>query len=82
METVPGVAGVHDLHIWNICSGHIALSAHVVTDKQPLADGNDTMKELKRRLSAFGIEHTTIQFECSYCGQGMVTCAERASQIA
>jgi cobalt-zinc-cadmium efflux system protein len=82
METVPGVTGVHDLHIWNICSGHIALSAHVVTANQPLADGNVTMKELKRRLSAFGIEHTTIQCECSHCEQGMVTCTERASQIA
>ena len=40
------------------------------------------MTELKRCLSAFGIEHTTIQFECSYCGQGMVICTERASQIA
>ena len=79
METVPGVTGVHDLHIWNICSGHIALSAHVVTANQPLADGNGTMKELKRRLSAFGIEHTTIQLECSSCEQGMVTCTERAS---
>jgi cobalt-zinc-cadmium efflux system protein len=71
METVPGVTGVHDLHIWNICSGHIALSAHVVTANQPLADGNGMMKELKRRLSAFGIEHTTIQFECDNCGQGL-----------
>jgi hypothetical protein len=30
------------------------------------------MVELKQRLTAFGIEHTTIQFECVTCGQGRV----------
>jgi len=28
------------------------------------------MTELKARLRQFGIEHTTIQFECAACGQG------------
>jgi hypothetical protein len=28
------------------------------------------MTELKARLKKFGIEHTTIQFECEACGQG------------
>ncbi|MEZ0395808.1 MAG: cation diffusion facilitator family transporter [Anaerolineales bacterium] len=70
MAAVPGVLEVHDLHVWSICSGHIALSAHVVTANQPLAEGNGIMTELKARLARFGIEHTTIQFECEACGQG------------
>jgi cobalt-zinc-cadmium efflux system protein len=70
MAGVPGVKDVHDLHVWSICSGHIALSAHVTTANQPLAEGNDIMTELKKRLTRFGIEHTTIQFECVACGQG------------
>lgn len=70
MAGVEGVLNVHDLHVWSICSGHIALSAHVVTANQPLAEGNGIMTELKARLSQFGIEHTTIQFECAACGQG------------
>jgi len=28
------------------------------------------MAELKAWLKKFGIEHTTIQFECDACGQG------------
>jgi hypothetical protein len=28
------------------------------------------MAELKHRLSKFGIEHATIQFECNSCEQG------------
>lgn len=70
MAGVPGVLDVHDLHIWSICSGHVALSAHVLTEDQTLTDGNGIMTELKARLRKFGIEHTTIQFECAACGQG------------
>lgn len=71
MAEVAGVIDVHDLHVWSICSGHIALSAHVVIADQSLAESNGLMGELKKRLSAFGIEHTTIQFECNACGQGV-----------
>lgn len=69
MAGVDGVKDVHDLHVWSICSGHVALSAHVITADQKLTDGG-IMAELKARLSKFGIEHTTIQFECEACGQG------------
>jgi hypothetical protein len=32
---------------------------------------------LKNGLSrGFGIEHTTIQFECATCGQGRAICVE------
>jgi cobalt-zinc-cadmium efflux system protein len=61
---------VHDLHVWSLCSGHIALSAHVVTSDQPLYKSDGLMADLKRRLLKFGIEHTTIQFEYAACGQG------------
>lgn len=70
MTDVPGVQNVHDLHVWSICSGHIALSAHIITDNLPLAEGDGIMTELKQRIAKFGIEHTTIQFECAACGQG------------
>jgi len=70
MAEVAGVNEVHDLHVWNLCSGHVALSAHVVTDDLALSEGDDLMAELKRRLLKYGIEHTTIQFECAACGQG------------
>ena len=70
MAGVPGVLDVHDLHVWSICSGHVALSAHVITADQTIADGNGIMTELKARLRQFGIKHTTIQLECEACGQG------------
>ncbi|HNT75175.1 MAG TPA: cation diffusion facilitator family transporter [Anaerolineae bacterium] len=74
MTRAPGVQDVHDLHVWSLCSGHIALSAHVIIADQSLGASSGLMIELKRRLSQFGIEHTTLQFECAACGQGAHPC--------
>jgi cobalt-zinc-cadmium efflux system protein len=57
---IPGVAGVHDLHVWTIASGLVALSAHVAADR-PAAD---VLRQLRHDLrDEFGIAHTTIEFD-------------------
>jgi cobalt-zinc-cadmium efflux system protein len=62
MASVPGVVGVHDLHIWTVTSGLIALSAHVEVTGDP--SWHDLMTELAGRLrERFGIEHVTLQPE-------------------
>lgn len=57
-----GVASVHDLHVWRVTAGRVALSAHV-----RLREGQEPTKVLHgiSRLLAerFGIHHTTIQLE-------------------
>lgn len=58
----PGVAEVHDLHIWEVTSGFPAISAHVVVDP-----GHDC-HEIRRALSAllrerFELSHSTLQVE-------------------
>ena len=79
MVGVGNVTEVHDLHVWSLCSGHVALSAHVVVTDQLLRDTDLVMSELKQRLQTnFGIEHTTIQFECAACGQGSALSARPA----
>ncbi|MBC7092442.1 cation transporter [Candidatus Bipolaricaulota bacterium] len=75
MAQVPGVAEVHDLHVWAVGPGYAALSAHVVLADQTLSETQAVMQELKRVLAdEFGIQHTTIQFECASCGQGRLAC--------
>jgi len=75
MSQVAGVAEVHDLHVWTVSPGYVALSAHVVLADQALSQAQEVMAGLKRVLAdEFGIEHTTIQFECQSCGQGPVVC--------
>jgi len=77
MGRVPGVSEVHDLHVWTVSPGYVALSAHVVLADQALAQTQDVMDGLKQVLGRqFGIEHTTIQFECANCGQGAVVCVD------
>jgi cobalt-zinc-cadmium efflux system protein len=71
MRKVAGVSEVHDLHVWTVAPGYIALSAHVTLTDQSLSQTEEIMAALKERLGAsFEIHHTTIQFECGNCGQG------------
>jgi cobalt-zinc-cadmium efflux system protein len=65
---LPGVVSIHDLHVWSICSGTVALSAHVILDANIGIDKTAQMQSIKAALaSEYGIEHTTIQFEESPC---------------
>jgi len=60
---VDGVVGVHDLHVWTITSGFVALSAHVVITPEMDRDVLWRLREMLR--DRFDIEHTTIQIEAS-----------------
>lgn len=75
MGTVSGVLDVHDLHLWSICSGYPALSAHVRVASASLDETTKQMTALRRALARrFGIRHVTIQFEMADCGQGTIAC--------
>ncbi len=75
MGDVAGVQDVHDLHLWSICSGYPALSAHILVADSSCEATAAQMASLKQMLAErFGIEHTTIQFETTNCGQGTVVC--------
>ena len=56
------VRSVHDLHIWNLSSGTIALSAHVLVDD--LEHWDELLEQERKMLhDRFGIEHVTLQPE-------------------
>lgn len=61
MRQVEGVVSVHDLHIWTITSGFVAMSAHVLTNGRPSAVVLHEVQTLLRER--FSIEHTTLQVE-------------------
>jgi cobalt-zinc-cadmium efflux system protein len=68
---VDGVADVHDLHIWNICSGHVSLSTHVALTCDGCSDQNGILNKIRTLLQEkFDIDHVTIQIESENCGQG------------
>jgi len=70
----PGVAAVHDLHVWTITSGLVALSCHVVQDEGAEATG--TLAALQALLrERHGIHHVTVQVEPAGFDQpGCPTC--------
>jgi cobalt-zinc-cadmium efflux system protein len=72
LGAIPRVCAVHDLHIWTVGSGMVALSAHLVVD-EPSACENDTILVAAKRalVERFGIDHSTLQIESQgYAGSG------------
>ena len=61
LASLPGVSSVHDLHVWTLTSGVIAMSGHLVV-REP-ADNQRILEAAQDRLAALGIQHVTVQME-------------------
>jgi cobalt-zinc-cadmium efflux system protein len=62
LESIPNVESVHDLHVWTVTSGMVAMSAHaIVRDSRCHQDVLERAHDL---LLDMGIQHVTIQLEC------------------
>ncbi|WP_018023105.1 cation diffusion facilitator family transporter [Corynebacterium ulceribovis] len=62
LEALPGVASVHDLHIWSTDGNEPLATCHLVLAEQHQA-GCDILDAAQAKLREFGIEHSTIQLE-------------------
>jgi cobalt-zinc-cadmium efflux system protein len=68
MRRLPGVVGVHDLHVWTIGGGSHVLSAHVLLADKRISEASAILRDLETTLrDEFAIDHATIQFECESC---------------
>ncbi len=64
MESVPGVARVHDLHVWTLTSGLFTLTAHIVVNGS--SDHHALLDAIEQTIQdRYGINHTTLQLEPS-----------------
>lgn len=61
LKAIPHVEDVHDLHVWTLTSGFVALSGHAVL-KDP-AHHQRVLDEIRERMGERGIEHVTFQLE-------------------
>jgi cobalt-zinc-cadmium efflux system protein len=67
LTALPGVAGVHDLHIWAMSTTETALTAHIVMPRGH--PGDATLAGFAHELThRFGIGHATIQIEMGNAG--------------
>lgn len=80
LRGLDGVVGVHDLHLWEVTSGFVALSAHVLVS--PDRDCHRTRVAAERMLAQrYGIEHTTLQVDHRDTRQALPTPTRRASGV-
>jgi cobalt-zinc-cadmium efflux system protein len=67
LRGLPGVAPVHDLHVWAISSGKVSLTAHVVR-RADQSDVEALLQTIRSMLSErYEIHHVTIQIEARPC---------------
>jgi cobalt-zinc-cadmium efflux system protein len=74
MTAVPGVTAVHDLHVWTVTSGMVAMSGHAVVPD--LAAHPEVLERIRGAVAELGIGHVTIQLE------SLEGCADGAYQRA
>jgi cobalt-zinc-cadmium efflux system protein len=61
LQAIAGIESVHDLHVWTVTSGMVAMSAHAVV-KEP--DANQQVLEAAvAAMQRLGISHVTLQVE-------------------
>ena len=77
LNGLPGVAEVHDLHIWGMSTTETALTAHLVRPGAVIDDDmlGHACRELRER---FGIGHATLQVEN---GQGAHPCVLQSDEV-
>jgi cobalt-zinc-cadmium efflux system protein len=75
VKSIPGVRGIHDLHVWSINQQMRALSVHVLVDDTSISQGASTQRDINALLAArYGITHTTLQMECADCMPDLLYC--------
>lgn len=62
--SVPHVEGLHDVHVWSVCSSLVCMTAHVRTADISVRESMGVVAELRRRLAdEFGIVHAVFEVE-------------------
>ena len=61
LEVIPGIESVHDLHVWTVTSGVIAMSVHAIV-REP-EQHQHVLEHVHDAMRLFGIQHVTVQLE-------------------
>jgi cobalt-zinc-cadmium efflux system protein len=64
MLGVAGVTGVHDLHVWTVTSGMVAMSGHAIVPE--LGSHPEVLEGIRVEMARLGIAHVTIQLEVQH----------------
>jgi cobalt-zinc-cadmium efflux system protein len=61
LQKIRGIESVHDLHVWTVTSGMVAMSAHAVV-REP-AENQKVLEAAVAAMQRLGISHVTLQVE-------------------
>ena len=61
LSSIDGLDEVHDVHVWTLTSGFVAISAHGVIDDP--TDHSRVLNEVRELVASHGIDHVTFQIE-------------------
>jgi cobalt-zinc-cadmium efflux system protein len=64
MLGVAGVTAVHDLHVWTVTSGMVAMSGHAIVPD--LTSHPEVLEGIRVEMAQLGIAHVTIQLEVQH----------------
>lgn len=67
IEELPGVGGIHHVHVWGLTPQNLMLTMHVCLEAEA-ANPTDTIRRVKNFLRRdYGIDHCTIELEVDEC---------------
>lgn len=72
LEALPGVTGVHDLHVWTLTTGMDVATVHLTTE----ADSSTVLEAARTVLESHHLSHATVQVESTANGRH---CAENVT---
>jgi cobalt-zinc-cadmium efflux system protein len=61
LQAITGIESVHDLHVWTVTSGMVAMSAHAVV-REP-GENQQVLEAAVAAMGQLGISHVTLQVE-------------------
>ena len=61
LQAINGIESVHDLHVWTVTSGMVAMSAHAVV-REP-GENQKVLEAAVDAMQRLGISHVTLQVE-------------------
>jgi cobalt-zinc-cadmium efflux system protein len=61
LAAIPGVSDIHDLHVWTVTSGVVAMTGHAVVEDP--SRHSQILSSVGQSMAGFGIHHVTMQLE-------------------
>ena len=71
---IPGVMGIHNVHLWSPSHRNVAFSAHIWVHDQKLSEVAELRRTIEEALMAMDIRHIMLQFECAECETNGLYC--------